>query len=225
LMVPTLALAQRGGSRGGGGGFRGGGGGGVSRGSVGGGGAFRGGGSSGGSVVRGGGSFGGSGFRGGNTVFRGGNTVFRGGNRVVINGGFGFRSFYPGLYLGFGYGYGYYGGYPYYDPYYDPYYYGASYYAQPNYDTAYAAPVQSPTVINQSIGTGTSSGSFYRPADYYLIAFTDHTIRAAISFRVEGDQILYTTREHEDRSAPLDTVDRRFSEQVNRDRRVEFRLP
>jgi hypothetical protein len=233
LMVPTLALAQRGGSRGGGGGSRGGGGGGgISRGSVGGGGGFRGGG---GTVARGGSSFVGGGFRGGSTGFRGGNTVFRGGNRVIINGGFGFRSFYPGLYLGFGYGYGYpyyYGGYPYYDPYYsDPYYYGASY-GTPGYSTAYpeAAPVQ-PTVINQNIGAGTTSsgvattGSFYRPADYYLIAFNDHTIRAALSYRVEGDQILYTTREHEEKSAPLDTVDRRFSEQVNRDRRVEFRLP
>jgi hypothetical protein len=80
-------------------------------------------------------------------------------------------------------------------------------------------------VINQSIGTGTSTTSFYRPADYYLIAFSDHTIQAALSFRVEGDRLLYTTREHEDRSAPLSSVDLRFSEQLNRDRRVEFRLP
>jgi hypothetical protein len=58
-----------------------------------------------------------------------------------------------------------------------------------------------------------------------LIAFTDHTIRAAVSYTVEGDQIRYTTREHEERTAPLSSVDVRFSEQINRDRRVEFRLP
>jgi hypothetical protein len=127
--------------------------------------------------------------------------------------------------LGFGYG-GYPYSYPYaYDPYYyDPYSYGASY--GPGYydNVGYAAPQPSaPTVINQNIGT--PSGSFYRAADYYLIAFNDHTIRAALSYTVEGDQIRYTTREHEDKTAPLSSVDVRFSEQINRDRRVEFRLP
>ena len=72
---------------------------------------------------------------------------------------------------------------------------------------------------------GTSSGTFYRAADYYLIAFNDHTIRAAVSYTVEGDQIRYTTREHEEKTAPLASVDVLFSEQINRDRRVEFRLP
>ncbi|MGH9593707.1 MAG: hypothetical protein ACRD5L_11485 [Bryobacteraceae bacterium] len=160
-----------------------------------------------------------------------------------MNRGYSYRSFYPGIYLGVGYGYPYYNdGYSYYDPYYydpyyyDPNYYGASYYGSigdaPGIYNAYpssaypeAAPAQAPTVINQNIGSEASTGSFYRPADYYLIAFNDHTIRAALSYRVEGDQILYTTREHEEKSAPLASVDRRFSEQINRDRRVEFRLP
>jgi hypothetical protein len=53
----------------------------------------------------------------------------------------------------------------------------------------------------------------------------DHSIQAAISFRVEGDQIVWTTREHVEKRAPLASVDRRFSEQINRDRHVEFRLP
>ena len=78
-------------------------------------------------------------------------------------------------------------------------------------------------MINQNIGT--PAGSFYRGADFYLIAFTDHTIRAALTYTVEGDQIRYTTREHEERTAPLSDVDVRFSEQINRDRRVEFKLP
>ncbi len=224
LMIPTLALAQRGGGGHGGGGARGGGGGGISRGSVSGGGSFRGGGASVGGF-RGGGSLSGASAVGPRSVAA----------ACVVNRGFGFgygRSYYPGLYFGFGYGYPYYyGGYPYYDPYYyepyysDPYYGGSADYA-PNYPT-YADPAQTsgPTVINQTIGTGTSTaGAFYRPADYYLIAFNDHTIHAAISFRVEGNQILYTTREHEEKSAPVDSVDRRFSEQLNRDRRVEFRL-
>ncbi|HSP67511.1 MAG TPA: hypothetical protein VLN48_07280 [Bryobacteraceae bacterium] len=234
-VVPVLAFGQRGGSRGGGGG-------GVRSG-----GGVRGGG---GSVNRGGGSFGGGGIsRGGGPVIRGGNfgggfgrvgsigsfrgnTIVRGGTRFY-GGRFYYPNsyYYPSFYLGYGYG-----GYPYYDPYYYNSYYAAPYYSQPYYyDPApydgtigYVQPAQAPTVINQSIGTpapATNSGSFYRAADYYLIAFNDHTIQAAISYRVEGDQIFYTTREHEERSAPLANVDRMFSEQINRDRRVEFRLP
>ncbi|HEY2843410.1 MAG TPA: hypothetical protein VGJ09_07170 [Bryobacteraceae bacterium] len=229
-VIPILAFA-----RGGGGGSRGGGGGGArsSGGARSGGGSvsrgFSGGGvSRGGSVVRGGAGSVGS-FRG-NTVFRGG-TRFYGGRSYYP-----YNYYYPGLYLGFGYG-----GYPYYDPYsygssYGPYYNDPNYYGSP-YDTqsGYAQPPyapdaypqqQQPAIINQSIGTGAApSDSFYRAADFYLIAFNDHTIQAAISYRVEGDQIRYTTREHEERIAPLASVDRMFSEQINRDRRVEFRLP
>ncbi len=73
---------------------------------------------------------------------------------------------------------------------------------------------------------GTSTESFYRRADYYLIAFNDHTIQAALTYHVDGDQIYWTTREHEERHAPMASVDRRFTEQMNRDRRVDHtRLP
>jgi hypothetical protein len=239
-VVPIFAFGQRGG-----GGSRGGGGGGARSG---GGGGVRSGG--GGSVSRGGGSFGGGISRGG-SVSRGGGAVVRGGNFGRVGSGNSFRgntivrggtrfyggyypySYYPGLYLGFGYG-GY-GGYPYSDPYYYNSYYGTPYYSQPYYDQPYydqapydgtAGYAQPPTVINQSIGVpAATGGSYYRAADYYLIAFNDHIIQAALSYRVEGDQIFYTTREHEEKSAPLASVDRMFSEQINRDRRVEFRLP
>jgi hypothetical protein len=36
---------------------------------------------------------------------------------------------------------------------------------------------------------------------------------------------LWTSREHEEKSAPLASVDRRFTERINRDRHVDFRLP
>jgi len=205
-VIPALAFGQRGGGMRGGGGARPGGG-------------IRIGGS--GSAIRGGG---GSFNRGGNVIVRGGsgfrgNTIVRGGTRFVSNTRFyGGRYYYPGsyyypsYYLGFGYG-----GYPYYDPYYyAPYYSDFAAYAPP-------VPPAAPTVINQTIGV--AQGAFYRAADYYLIAFNDHTIRAALSYTVEGDQIRYTTREHEENTAPLSSVDRRFSQQINRDRRVEFKLP
>jgi hypothetical protein len=178
-----------------------GGGGGGSRG--GGGGGYRGGGGG----FRGGGSYGG-GFRGGYGGYYGG---FRGG----YYGGYGFRGY--GFGLGFGYGYPYYYGAGYYDPYYyDPYYYAApaATYVQPAAPVTYAAaPAATPA-------------PYYRQADYFLIAFTDHTIRAAQSFQVVGDQLEWTPKEGGAvQRASLASVDKRFSEQINRDRRVKFALP
>lgn len=229
-VIPALAWAQRGGGSRGGGGARMGGGGAR----IGGGGGF----ARGGSISRGGGFIGSGRVGGFNGGFRGGfrgNTIIRGGNRFIGGRFFGGRSYYPGyFYPGLSFGFGY--GYPYYDPFfydsyaYSPYSYDPYYYATPYYGSvAYTPPVPPsppapPTVINQNIGTA-SGGSFYRTPDYYLIAFNDHTIRAAVSYTVEGDQIRYVTREHEEKTAPIDSVDRRFSEQINRDRRVEFRLP
>jgi len=238
-VIPVLAFARGGG----GGGSRGGGGGGMR---AGGGAAMRSAGFSGGGVARGGTVV----ARGGGAIVRGGGAVVGGAafhGTAVVRGGFRGgarfccgRYYYPGFSFGFGYGYPYYPysyyGYPYY-PYYGAPYYGAPYYDGGYYDNGYdggdagyvqqGPGVAQPTVINQNIGTpgtGASSGSFYRAADYYLIAFTDHTIRAALSYTVDGDQLRYTTREHEEKTAPLSSVDVRFSEQINRDRRVEFRL-
>jgi hypothetical protein len=64
-----------------------------------------------------------------------------------------------------------------------------------------------------------------RAADYYLIAFKDHTIQAAVSFWVEGEDIHWISREHEEKQAPLSDVDRRFSKKLNRDRGLEFTVP
>lgn len=193
------------------------------------------------------------GFNGGsfnNGINRGGfNNGFRdgrfGGNRFFNRGfgGFGFGFGYPFYgypYYGLGYGYpGYYydGYYPYDTGYSDPYAYnsyGTSYPAySPSYNDdayLYGAQQQPPVVINQNLGTptppipGTGTESFYRRPDYYLLAFNDHTIQAALSYRVEGDTIIWMTREHEEKRAPLSSVDRRFTEQMNRDRHVEIRL-
>jgi len=59
----------------------------------------------------------------------------------------------------------------------------------------------------------------------YLIAHRDHRIEAAIAYWVEGDTLHYVTRQREKKQIPLDEIDRAFSEQLNRDRRVDFRLP
>ena len=60
---------------------------------------------------------------------------------------------------------------------------------------------------------------------YYLIAFTDHTIQAANAYKVEGDQIYWQDRDNREHHAPLSKVDVPFSQQINRDRNVDFQVP
>lgn len=202
-VISAVSFAARGG--GGGGGSRGGGGGGAR---MGGGGGFRGG--------------GGGAFRGGGGVFRGGGGFRSGGFRSGFGGG----RFLGGYgYYGYGYPYyaGYYGGgyYGYGYPSYDPYYYSDPYAYTPYVSTT--APVQ--RLQYTAPQPAQPATSYYQAADFYLIAFNDHSIRAALSYTIQGDQIRWTSREHEEKEAPLSSVDRRFSEQINRDRHVEFRLP
>jgi len=228
-LAAGTAMAQRGGgARGGGGGFGGGarGGGGVVGGGARGGGGFVGGG------FRGGGGFVGGGFRGGGG-YRGGFYGYRG-----FYGGY-WPAYYPYWGLGFGYGYGpdyYYSDpYAYYPSSSYPYNSGyASYQTSPNVTVVYP-PEQAPagytarSVIREYDQYGQelrpSGGSQASRSPIYLIAFTDHTIRAVESYRVEGGTLHYVTLEHEDRQAPLDTVDRTLSQALNRERQVPFSLP
>ena len=95
--------------------------------------------------------------------------------------------------------------------------------AQPTY----AAPVQ-PVMRNydqygqetQAPGPAESNGS-----PIYLIAGKDQTIHAAASYWVDGRTLHYVTLQHEEKQAPLDSVDRGLSMQLNRERRVPFQLP
>ena len=218
LLSPVLlapAYAQRGG-----GGHSSGGGGGARGGSVGGGGS------------RGGFSAGGS-FRGGS--FRGG---YYGGRGYFYGG----RYWGPSIYFGFGgWGYpyypSYYSGYPYYG--YDPYYYGYDTYpsggdAYPpppapqsnapqnyGYDQRQSGPPQQPPMQTQPQSSAGSS----RSQGYYMIAFKDRSIQAATAYRVDGDQMYWITREGREMHAPMSSVDIQFTQQINRDRNVEFPIP
>ena len=240
----------RGGGMGGGmgsGGFRGGGSGGFrGGGSFGSGGGFRGGGYTGG--------FNSGGFRGGGgiTGFRGGYGGYNGFRGSY--GNYGFRSAFYGGYYPYGYSYPYYGlglgfgYYDYYDPFYSTYDYGYGYPAyysspysntSPNVTVVYPSQTQStPSTVyveratpvthrydqyGQEIAPSNSTSTGASPL--YLIAFKDATIRAATSYRVEGSTLHYVTLEHEEKQAPLDSVDRDLSAQLNRERNVQFRLP
>ena len=240
-VVSASLFAQRGGGHGGGGG--------VGRA----GGGFSGGGArGGGAAVSRGGAYGvAGGYRGGYGVAGGYHGGYYGGYHggYYGHGYYGHGHYYGGVYVGaywgWPYSYGWYG-WPYYSSYpaypyggyCDPYYgcsygtsgYSGGYGADPGYgyvSTSYQpAPQAPPVVVNQSIGTSApASDSFYRAPDYYLIAFNDHTIRAAASYRLDGGVIYWTSREGDQMQAPLSNVDRRFSEQINRDRRVAFPLP
>jgi len=63
------------------------------------------------------------------------------------------------------------------------------------------------------------------PTTVYLIAFKDHIIRAAVAYSVEGAALYYTTTQGTREQAPLDSIDAALSEQLNRERNVESRLP
>jgi hypothetical protein len=217
-LVAASATAQRRGG-GAGGGFHGGG---VVGGFHGGGGGFGHGGI--GAPSRPGGGWGYSGFR----------------------GGFGYRSYgYGGYYGGFyggsywpswNYGYSYWPSYSDYG--YSPYaYYPYSYDPSPNVTVIYPAPAQAaPSTVyveraNPVVRNYDEYGQEIRPssggvgAPIYLLAFTDHAIRAAAAYWVDGQTLHYVTLEHEQKQAPLDTVDRGLSLQLNRERRVPFSLP
>lgn len=224
-LVALPATAQRGGGgggmRGGGGGFRGGGGG------------FRGGGLGRGGFYGGlrGGGFGRGGFYGG---FRGFNRGRYGHSRFFFGLGFYPYSFWP-----------YYSYWPNYDWGYPSYGYG---YAPPYYDYGYSyAP---PVIINQydrdqydpppppadqpprshvrpelrEYPESASSHPYEKPI--YLFAFKNQdNIRAAEAYWVEGSTLHYVTLQHEQRQAPLDSLDRAFTYRLNRERHVDLRLP
>jgi hypothetical protein len=213
------AMAQRGGGHGGGGGGGfGGHGGGIGGGSVGG--------------FRGGAGYGG--FRGGF-----GNGGYRGGFGY---GGFGWGGYWPYYGLGYGYWPGYFDFPDYYDSYpYASYPYGSvGYNTSPNVTVVYpqtpayvAHPVmheydQYGQEIKSTDAGGASSNSASSAGNgspVYLIAFQNHTIQAAAAYWVDGKTLHYVTLQHEEKQAPLDTVDRGLSQQLNTERRVQFQLP
>ena len=205
------SIAQRGGM---GGGFRGGFGG-MAQGRVLGGGGFRG----------GFGRFPGfrPGFAGNRFFF--GNRFF--GNRFFFRDrfffnrpffGFGGAFGFPAFGLGYGYAPGFYD--------YPGYYYnaGASYAPAPATTVVYPPQIQAtPATPNAGSQSGESASAGGSPI--YLIAFSDHVIRAAAAYWVDGRTLHYVTLQREEKEASLDTIDRQFTLQLNRERRVPFQLP
>jgi hypothetical protein len=196
------------------------------------------------------GSIGGIGHGGGVAIGHGGGIgIGYGGvgGHGFIGSGFGFHGVggyhgayvYPWYGLGYSYWPGYYGpygGYPSYGAYPS---YGYSYQPSPNVTVVYPPSQTAPAVEHEDraqpitrtydeygqevpAANGDNRG---RSSPTYLIAFKDHTIRAASAYWVDGETLHYITLQREERRAALNTVDREFSSQLNRERRVSFQLP
>ena len=76
------------------------------------------------------------------------------------------------------------------------------------------------TQPQSSVGNNPGQGQ-----GYYLIAFVDHSIQAATAYKVDGDQFHWITREGREMQAPLSSVDIPYSQQLNRERHVDFQIP
>jgi hypothetical protein len=59
----------------------------------------------------------------------------------------------------------------------------------------------------------------------YLIAMKDNSIFAAVGYWVEGDTLVYITRDGSRNRASLSLVDRELSQKLNDQRHVDFKLP
>lgn len=190
-------------------------------------------------------------FHGGGAVGNFGHGGF-GFNRGFGRGfgfGFGFRGYgYWGGYYPYGYGMGYY---PDYYGYSYPYSYSGGY----GYDYPAYQPSSNVTVVYPNQQTYPANSVYVQRArpvshDYdeygqevqpsapqagsapaasgspiYLVAMKGGVIRAAASYWVNGETLHYVTMEHQELQAPLGNVDRALSEQLNRERHVQFSLP
>jgi len=93
--------------------------------------------------------------------------------------------------------------------------YGPQQPQQPQYQQQNSPPAQ----------TQPQSANEGNQPQFYLIAFSDHTIQAASAYKVEGDQLYWQDRDNKEHHAPLSKIDIPFSQQINRDRNVDFQIP
>jgi hypothetical protein len=85
----------------------------------------------------------------------------------------------------------------------------------PNVTVIYP-PQPSPVVVTEYVPA--------RPVTY-MIAFKCNQVYLAQQYWVRADTIFFLTLDHEQKAAPLDSVDRVLSQQLNIERNVAFYLP
>jgi hypothetical protein len=121
----------------------------------------------------------------------------------------------------------------YYEPFYDFGYVPAAGTGETNTTVVYPTP--GPAVLAKET-VHPVIHEYGQPGDYgpppmaeghpilYLIAFRDSTIRAVTTYWVEGGTLHYLDSSQSEKRAPLTSVDRDLSVQLNRERRVPFNL-
>ncbi|MGA2574541.1 MAG: hypothetical protein ABSH24_00785 [Bryobacteraceae bacterium] len=126
------------------------------------------------------------------------------------------------------YGYG-----GYYEPFYDYGYWPAADGGEANVTVVYPPPTP---VVAIAQTAHPVIHEYAQPEDYrtppegpsrpilYLIAFRDSSIRAAMAYWVEAGALHYLDTGHHLKQAPLSSVDRDLSAQLNRERRIPFDL-
>lgn len=62
-------------------------------------------------------------------------------------------------------------------------------------------------------------------APYYLIALKDHSIYSAVAYWIDGDTLHYFTSGNVHNRVSMALVDRELTERLNRERKVDVRLP
>ena len=127
--------------------------------------------------------------------------------------------------------------------------YGDPYASAPPPVGAYAAPApapQQPVIINQYFGVQPPSPDNGPPSvardtqapgspilgaplgnteNYYLIAYKDHAVYAALAYWVEDKTLHYVTTQNTHNQAALDLIDLNLTKSLNQSREVPFAIP
>jgi len=143
---------------------------------------------------------------------------------------FGYSRYGRSGYGGYGYGGLYWGDY---EPSYDYGYYPSSGPGGSNATVVFPPPAQPPMVTETAhpvIHEYTQREDYGIPPEreshpiLYLLAFRDKTIRAAMTYWVENGTLHYLDTGHQEKQAPLSSVDRDLSAQLNSERHVPFSI-
>jgi hypothetical protein len=127
-----------------------------------------------------------------------------------------------------------------------PYGYGASYGPPPAAPGYYESPgagaqgPQQPVIINQYFGAQgpqqvnapeTTSSNTQAPGDvigtpqnYYLIAYKNHAIYAALAYWLEDKTLHYVTTQNTHNQASLDLIDVNLTKSLNQEREIPFSI-
>ncbi|HWQ56479.1 MAG TPA: hypothetical protein VN442_22520 [Bryobacteraceae bacterium] len=79
----------------------------------------------------------------------------------------------------------------------------------------YQAPARSDQEMAGAVPTG----------QYYLIAFKDNSIYSAVAYWIDGDTLHYFTSGNNHNQVSMSLVDRELTERLNRERKVDVKLP